>query len=67
MMDGSGKPLDEAKFVSDFAAALNEMLENPDIVGFGQRGRARVEKHFSWDQIAKDTIKVYADAIASFA
>jgi starch synthase len=67
MQDGSGKPLDEAKFVSDFAAALNEMLENPDIVGFGQRGRARVEKHFSWDQIAKDTIKVYADAIASFA
>jgi glycosyltransferase involved in cell wall biosynthesis len=31
------------------------------------RGRVRVEEHFSWDQIAKDTINVYRDAIASFA
>jgi starch synthase len=67
MQDGSGKPLDEAKFVSDFAGALNEMLEHPDIAGFGQRGRARVEQNFSWDQIAKDTIRVYRDAIAAFA
>ena len=67
MHDGSGKPLDEARFVGDFAAALNRMLDHPDIAGFGQRGRARVEEHFSWDQIAKDTISVYRDAIASFA
>ena len=67
MHDGSGKPLDEAKFVSDFASALNQMLEHPDIAGFGLRGRIRVEEHFSWDQIAKDTINVYRDAIASFA
>lgn len=67
MHDGSGKPFDEAKFVSDFASALNQMLEHPDIAGFGLRGRIRVEEHFSWDQIAKDTINVYRDAIASFA
>jgi starch synthase len=67
MLDGSGKPLDEAKFVSDFASALNQMLEHPDIADFGLRGRVRVEEHFSWDQIAKDTINVYRDAIASFA
>ena len=67
MHDGSGKPLDEAKFVSDFASALSQMLEHPDIAGFGLRGRIRVEEHFSWDQIAKDTINVYRDAIASFA
>ena len=66
MNDGSGKPLDEAKFVSDFASALSQMLSHPDIVEFGMRGRARVEEHFSWDQIAKDTINVYRDAIASF-
>lgn len=67
MHDGSGKPLNEEKFVSDFASALNQMLEHPDIAGFGLRGRVRVEEHFSWDQIAKDTINVYRDAIASFA
>ncbi|MFM5952533.1 MAG: glycogen synthase [Micrococcales bacterium] len=67
LSDGSGKPLDEAKFVSDFASALNEMLAHPEIAEFGSRGRARVEEHFSWEQIAKDTISVYRDAIASFA
>ena len=67
MNDGSGKPLDEAKFVSDFASALRQMLSHPDIAEFGMRGRTRVEQHFSWDQIAKDTINVYRDAIASFA
>lgn len=67
LLDGSGKPLDEAKFVSDFANALNEMLENPKIEEFGVAGRRRVENHFSWDQIAADTIAVYRDAIANFA
>jgi starch synthase len=67
LLDGSGKPLDEAKFVGDFAAALNQMLEDPNIEAFGVAGRKRVEDHFSWDQIAADTIAVYRDAIANFA
>lgn len=67
LKDGSGKPLDEAKFVADFAAAMNQMLDNPSIQAFGQAGRRRVEDHFSWDQIAADTISVYRDAIANFA
>ncbi len=63
LMDGSGKPLDEAKFVSDFAAALNEMLASPNIDEFGAAGRRRVEQHFSWDSIAAETIGVYEKAI----
>ena len=66
VMDGSGKPLDEKKFVADFAAALNEMLEHPQIDKFGAAGRTRVENHFSWDSIAEATIRVYQSAIASF-
>lgn len=67
LMDGSGKPLDEAKFVSDFAAALNQMLGRSDLQKFGQAGRARVEQHFSWDSIAAETIRVYKSAIQSNA
>ena len=64
LQDGSGKPLDEAKFVGDFAAALNQMLEHPKLAEFGAAGRKRVEDHFSWDSIAEQTIRVYQRAIA---
>ena len=64
--DGSGKPLDEEKFVADFASALNQMLANPDLANFGLAGRKRVEDHFSWDAVAQDTIRVYREAIAAY-
>lgn len=67
LKDGSGKPLNEDKFVADFAAALNQMLEKEDLTAFGVAGRRRVEEHFSWDAIAADTIKVYREAIENFA
>lgn len=67
VQDGSGKPLDEAKFVADFAAALNSMLANPRLEELGKAGRKRVEDHFSWDAIAAQTIAVYRDAIGNFA
>jgi starch synthase len=63
LMDGSGKPLDESKFVADFASALNQMLESPQLENFGSAGRKRVEEHFSWDSIAAETIRVYKSAI----
>jgi len=67
LQDGSGKTLDEAKFVSDFANALNQMLSHPNIAVFGKAGRARVENHFSWDSIAEQTISVYRKAINGIA
>ncbi|MFM6978109.1 MAG: glycogen synthase [Micrococcales bacterium] len=66
LLDGSGKPLDEEKFVGDFANALNEMLANPNIAKFGRAGRKRVEQHFSWDSIAEQTLSVYRSAIENF-
>jgi starch synthase len=66
VQDGSGKPLDEKKFVADFAAALNEMLESPNLAEFGLAARKRVEDHFSWDSIAEQTLSVYRGAIANF-
>lgn len=66
VMDGSGKPLDEKKFVADFANALNEMLANPNLDAFGKAGRSRVEEHFSWESIAEQTLSVYRGAIQDF-
>jgi starch synthase len=67
LLDGSGKPLDEAKFVADFAAALNRMLDHPQLAEFGAAGRKRVENLFSWDSIAEQTIRVYQRAINTIA
>ena len=66
VMDGSGKPLDEKKFVADFANALNEMLAHPQLESFGKAGRLRVEQNFSWESIAEQTLSVYRSAIQDF-
>ena len=63
LLDGSGKPLDEAKFVGDLASALNTALESRDLAAFGAAGRSRVENHFSWDSIAERTLDVYRAAL----
>ncbi len=66
LTDGSGTPIDEARFVSDFADALNQMLESSQLSEFGAAGRARVERHFSWSSIAEQTLSVYRRAIENF-
>jgi starch synthase len=66
VLDGSGKPLDEAKFISDTANALQAALSDPNLTTKGKAGRKRVEELFSWDKIATETISVYRNAIESF-
>ncbi|CAB4678972.1 MAG: glycogen synthase [Actinobacteria bacterium] len=66
LKDGSGTPIDEARFVSDFAAALNQMLDSKQLREFGEAGRTRVEQHFSWSSIADQTLSVYRRAIDNF-
>jgi starch synthase len=66
LTDGSGTPIDEARFVSDFAAALNQMLDSSQLREFGEAGRTRVEQHFSWSSIADQTLSVYRRAIENF-
>jgi starch synthase len=66
LKDGSGTPIDEARFVSDYAAALNQMLASSQLRDFGAAGRKRVEEHFSWTTIAEQTLSVYRRAIENF-
>ncbi|MFI7428889.1 glycogen synthase [Micromonospora sp. NPDC049836] len=58
--DGSGRPLDPARFVADLAATINDLLAEPKRAEeFGLAGRRRAVEHFSWDAIAQRTLDVY--------
>ncbi|RJU00157.1 glycogen synthase [Arthrobacter frigidicola] len=62
--DGTGTPLDPERFVSDFAAALTEMLSDPAKARrMGEAGRTRAEQHFAWDSIAEATLEVYRSVL----
>lgn len=65
VQDGSGTPIDEAQFVADWSAALNQALNSPELAEFGKAGRNRVIEEFSWDTIATRTLEVYQRALES--
>ena len=55
------EPVDPAAFSRDLAAALNRLLGDPDLrARMAVAGRARVEAHFAWDAIARQTADLYA-------
>lgn len=62
--DGSGTPLDEAKFVADWSRTLNAALASGRLEEFGQNGRKRAVEKFSWESIATRTLEVYKKALA---
>jgi starch synthase len=63
VQDGSGVPIDEDKFVSDWAQALNQALSSSQLESFGEAGRERAKQEFSWESIATRTIEVYQRAL----
>ncbi|HET8768692.1 MAG TPA: glycogen synthase [Pedococcus sp.] len=63
--DGTGTPLDPERYVADFAAALTELLADPDrAAAMGRAGRARAIEAFSWTAIARRTLEVYREVLA---
>lgn len=63
--DGSGRPLDPAKFTQDLAETLTNALSDVDeCARRGQAGRQRVIDNFTWNHIADQTIKVYREALS---
>ena len=63
--DGTGTPLDEERFVADLAAALTEVVTDPQTARrMGAEGRARAEAEFAWSQIATRTREVYESLLA---
>jgi len=62
--DGSGTPVDAARFVSDLAHALNEAVSDPERARrFGRAGRRRAVESFSWSSIGDQTMTVYESAL----
>jgi starch synthase len=58
--DGTGAPLDPAKFEADLAAALTAVLSDPARArAMGVAGRQRAVEHFAWPAIAARTVALY--------
>ncbi len=64
VQDGTGTPVDEDRFVADFAAALGEAVsDTARAERMGVAGRERAVESFSWGTIADDTVEVYEQAL----
>ncbi|MBI5244249.1 MAG: glycogen synthase [Elusimicrobia bacterium] len=62
--DGTYEPKDPAKYSRDLADALNRLLADPALRRrFSEKGRKRVEDHFSWESVAKKTYALYRSLI----
>jgi glycosyltransferase involved in cell wall biosynthesis len=54
------EPSDPARFAGDLAAAVNELTSDEERRrAFGEAGRRRVERQFSWTSIARQTMDLY--------
>jgi len=63
--DGTGTPLDPDRYVADFAAALTEVVSDPDRAAeLGKAGRQRAIDAFSWAAIAERTVEVYRSVLS---
>jgi starch synthase len=62
--DGTGTPLRPDRFVADLAAAITELVQDPDRAAeMGRAGRRRALDKFSWSSIAERTLEVYRSAL----
>jgi glycogen synthase len=58
------EPRDPEAFARDLAVAINSLLDDPERRRLmGQRSRERVERHFSWASIARQTLDFYRDLV----
>jgi starch synthase len=58
------EPADPDHFSRALAAAVNLLLEDPELrQSMARKARARVEEHFSWSSIARQTVEFYGHLI----
>ena len=56
------EPKNPGKFSRDLAAAIDQLLTSPEILkAMGMESRKRVEQHFSWRTIARQTLEYYRE------
>ena len=60
VQDGTGTPIDPARFETDLAERLTTLVTDTEAARtMGQAARRRVEEHFAWEAIAQRTMDVY--------
>jgi len=65
-LGADGNPLDPARFASDFASSVNELLADPGRARrMGEAGRRRAVDEFSWRAVAEQTVALYERAVAA--
>ncbi len=61
---GTFDPIDPPRFSRDLAAAINQVALDPALrESMGKHGRRRVEDHFSWSAIARQTLDLYRSLV----
>jgi starch synthase len=62
--DGTGEPLDAARFARDLAERVNGLLADPARAAeLGKAGRKRAIEEFSWAAIAEEVLDLYREAL----
>jgi starch synthase len=62
------EPRHPEQFARDLAAAVNTLLDDPDLRHeMARKARERVERLFSWTAIATRTLQFYEDLVARHA
>lgn len=68
VQDGTGTPTDPDRFVADLAAALTDVVSDPERArAWGRAGRERAASEFSWEAIADATAALYREVTGNAA
>lgn len=63
---GDFEPCDPEQFATDLAYAVNSLLESPELLEqMGASARKRVEAHFTWTSIARNTLDFYRELVGA--
>ncbi len=62
------EPKDSLAFSRNLAKAISDLLTQPELLrAYGLAGRRRIEKYFSWEKTAAETLHFYEEIIAHYA
>lgn len=65
VQDGTGTPVDPARYVADLARVMTEVISDPDHArAMGAAGRVRAERDFGWERISQRTQEIYRSLLS---
>jgi glycosyltransferase involved in cell wall biosynthesis len=65
--DDNVEPRNPERFSKDLAEAVNDLLRSPErLERMGRESRKRVEEKFSWESVARGTLRFYREILSSY-